>query len=339
MNKPEQCARLVLGNSDLVVVDVGAAAFLTANFQVLERISRLCLFEPNPEEAKSLERKYHAQGLGNVRVFPEGLAGSNGARTLYLTHVPTGSSLLQPDAAVIAQLADQSYFYPIREVTVQTRRLGDVLEDAGLGRADAIKVDVQGAELEVLQGVGEGLARDTLSVELEIGFPGAYKDQPGFGDIDGYLRAAGFVLYDLRVSHWHRIGPDIGKDAHILLRRAGNAASLPRRITEGDAIYFQNPSTVLASHDAARVRRLMTLMGAYGFFLDALDLLARARKDGLVDAAEFHVAREALLDWHAAGHDVIFDSPLLARLSGFLRRVSRFTQRRLFGKRFWRWID
>src|SRR6266481_4985113 len=128
---PERFIADILAGTDLVAIDVGASHFLPTNFHPLERVVTLCLFEPYEPAAEELRRKYAQLGLTNVKIFGDALADSNGVRT---------------------------------------RRLADVLDEAGLPRADALKIDTQGAELLVLAGLGDGFSRDTLAVELEIGF-------------------------------------------------------------------------------------------------------------------------------------------------------------------------
>jgi hypothetical protein len=74
---------------------------------------------------------------------------------------------------------------------VDTVRLDDVTETAG---ADLLKLDIQGAELMVLRNAEARLA-SALVVQAEVEFLPLYRDQPLFGEVEGFLRARGFVFH------------------------------------------------------------------------------------------------------------------------------------------------
>jgi hypothetical protein len=74
---------------------------------------------------------------------------------------------------------------------IDTHRLDDVREVSGV---DYLKVDVQGAELDVLRGATRTL-KDALVVQIEVEFVPIYRGQPLFSDIDQFLRAQGFMFH------------------------------------------------------------------------------------------------------------------------------------------------
>jgi hypothetical protein len=74
---------------------------------------------------------------------------------------------------------------------VKTTRLDDVPE---IERIDFLKMDVQGAELDVIRGA-ERLLDSTSVIQLEVEFVPMYKDQPLFGDLDRELRNRGFIFH------------------------------------------------------------------------------------------------------------------------------------------------
>jgi FkbM family methyltransferase len=338
MNGTEGFIAQILAQTDLIAVDVGASHFLPTNFYPLERAVTLCLFEPYEPAAEELRQKYAQLGLTNVKIFGDALADSNGTRILHVTNTPSSSSLLRPKPR--EYFANPDYVYPIKEVPVRVRRLADVLDEAGLPRADALKIDTQGAELLVLTGLGERFSRDTLAVELEIGFPGSYIDQPGFAAIDTFFIAAGFELIDLRPVRHHR--PVNGDGNHYPVRVfnvAPDSHSLSKRIDEADALYFRPADAILAMRDAACVRRALVMYCTYGFFPEAMALLERAKRADQFTAEEASACDRAIRDWHDIGSDLIADSQWFGRLSLFMKSGFRRVQQRLLGKRFWRWIE
>jgi hypothetical protein len=82
---------------------------------------------------------------------------------------------------------------------MDTRRLDDIPE---LREADMLKLDAQGAELDVLQG-GPRILGQALVVHTEVEFVPLYHGQPLFADVDQHLRQAGF--------QFHRFGSFAGR--------------------------------------------------------------------------------------------------------------------------------
>lgn len=76
---------------------------------------------------------------------------------------------------------------------VPTVRLDDIMRPNGYD-VDFLKVDVQGAELLVLQGAAETL-ESVVVVDVEVHFQPLYVDMPLFADIDRFLRDRGFVFH------------------------------------------------------------------------------------------------------------------------------------------------
>lgn len=340
MDRLEKAVSAILGGDDLIVADVGAANGLPANLQPLAKIAKLLFFEPDTEAAENLQRELTGSGYLKARVLPVALAGSDESRTLYVTNVPTGSSLLKPGSEFFNIFGNPDYFYPVREITVQTRRLDGVLTENGLPRLDALKIDTQGAELEILQGLGRIFTEETLCVELEIGYPGGYVDQPGFGQLDALITQAGFYLFDLRLASAdrHRNG-DGSYYRREIFRVADSSSSITKRIGESDAVYFRRTDQVLARGNPAIVRRLMVMMCIYGFFVDAYILADDAQAAGVLGGVQAEVCRRAICGWHNATCDVLMDSPAMASFRKFLRRAWRFWQKRILGRRFNRWQD
>jgi FkbM family methyltransferase len=341
LDRVEQAVSRLLGDAGLVIVDVGAAHGLPWHLSALRNVaSTICCFEPDPQAAAALSQAALERGQTNLKVFPVALAGIDAERTLYVTNSPTGSSLLKPGSEFGTDFSVSDYFYPVREVTVRTRPLRDVLMEGGIPRADTIKIDVQGAELEVLSGLGPMLAETTQAVELEIGFPGAYIDQPGFGEIDAFMSKAGFLLYDLRLaSHHPHFKGDWGYYPREVFRVPDNSPTLTKRITEADGIYFRKPKLLLEAGDTNALRRQMVLLCVYGFFIDALQLIERAETLGLLHADVSRTCREAVLAWHDASRDLVADNPRFDRLARFAWHVSDRLQAKFFGRRIYRWRE
>jgi FkbM family methyltransferase len=79
----------------------------------------------------------------------------------------------------------------VRKGKMATHRLDDLPEAAG---ADFLKLDVQGAEVDVMNGADKVLA-EAVVVHTEVEFVQMYKNQPLFAEVDQRLRRSGFVFH------------------------------------------------------------------------------------------------------------------------------------------------
>jgi FkbM family methyltransferase len=150
----------------------------------------LVLVEPDPTEAASLRRRWP-----DATVVEAALGAEDGTRALHLTAQPGRSSVLEPDPDAVAALGRADDYAVVRTVDVDLRRL-DGLPAAEVA-AESIKVDVQGLELEVLEGFGARLD-GVLAVELEVALQRTYRGQPDLGQVCAWLDARGFVPVELR---------------------------------------------------------------------------------------------------------------------------------------------
>ncbi|HXZ86398.1 MAG TPA: FkbM family methyltransferase [Myxococcota bacterium] len=175
----------------LKIVDVGA---MSVGADPYERLAEqmpctVIGFEPLEEEC----RKLNAAARPGRRFLPY-VIGDGSEQTFHECAVAYTSSLLEPDAALLGHFT--GFAEMLRVVArrrVRTRRLDDVPEAEG---ADYLKLDVQGAELMVLDGAARVL-QGVLAVHTEAEFLPLYRNQPLFADIDARLRAHGFVLHKL----------------------------------------------------------------------------------------------------------------------------------------------
>jgi FkbM family methyltransferase len=197
LDRVEQAVSRLLGDAGLVIVDVGAAHGLPWHLSALRNVaSTICCFEPDPEAAEALRRAAQERGQNNLKVFPAALASSDAERTLYVTNSPTGSSLLKPGSEFGTDFSVSDYFYPVREVTVRTRPLRDVLMEGGIPRVDTIKIDVQGAEDRVIAGSERTLQR-VAAIQAELSLAPLYAGQALIHDMVKALRGFGYELADV----------------------------------------------------------------------------------------------------------------------------------------------
>jgi len=169
-------ARELVGPQRLVAVDVGAANGLLPHWHSLDGVAQIYQIDPRVEACRDLEAVNQKCSHPDLyKVICAAVAGTEGPRTLYVSNAPTGTSLFAPDFSAAADAGaylSEEYFFPIVEQTIETRTLRSIFDELGEPPVDLIKLDIQGAELEALKGLGEARLGALLGVELEIGMTG-----------------------------------------------------------------------------------------------------------------------------------------------------------------------
>ena len=169
------------GYSPTSIIDVGAH---DGNWTRLARRifpdTSILLVEPLRSKADVL--KSLTNSLENTR-FVDALLGPKTGQAVTFYEAGTGSSLHREQSNVEFQ-----------ETTMQTSTLDDVA--SGLEGPIFLKLDVQGAELEVLAGGPNTLARSDL-VQLEVALLPYNEGAATFLQVLQYMDERGFVPFDI----------------------------------------------------------------------------------------------------------------------------------------------
>ncbi len=187
-----QIAAEVLGPATALVVDVGARWGAADSWYRLRPLARLIGFEPDAAECAPTTAKPST----SERFVPVALGAEKGRRTLYVTREPGCSSLYEPDPGFARRYPLLDVVTVERTIEIDVGRLDEWSQQEGIQAIDFMKLDVQGAELDVLRGAG-ALLDGVLGFEAEVEFFPIYRGQCLFGDIDVFARAHGFSLWRL----------------------------------------------------------------------------------------------------------------------------------------------
>ena len=224
-NNNAKTAESLLNGEEIVLLDIGARNGLHPRWQGISGRFRAYAFEPDLDECQRINA--NAARLDyKLECLPYALGSvAQDNVPLYVCSDPGCSSLYKPNMG----LAKQFYFGDNMQVTgtvpVNVSRLEEICRTREI-RPDAIKIDTQGYELEILKGAGDVLT-DIKLVELEVEFNEQYQGQPLFADVDGYMRSRGFVLLGLRRSYWRR-----------KVEHKGLKSQFGGQIMHGDAVYY-----------------------------------------------------------------------------------------------------
>jgi FkbM family methyltransferase len=184
-----------LGWRDIVVFDVGGHH--GESVDDYRRLFPECVvhsFEPHPESFGKLQQKY--MGMGGVYCHQAALGKAPGTASLYGLRTTAASSLLAPEPFLVQGSPDHKWDYFTVEVAVDTVDM--VAERLQVDSIHILKVDVQGLELEVMQGARSCLAsRRIKMIMTEATFAETYEGQTDFSELCLHLKAFGYVMWDL----------------------------------------------------------------------------------------------------------------------------------------------
>lgn len=168
------------------VFDVGAAFgdWSTACAEVFPNAT-FVLLEPIEEYRAILEPR--AARLRSATVLPSAASNVSGTTSINVHRDLVGSSLLKETEGGDVDGVPR---------VVTTWRLDDLIHEHALQGPFLLKVDVQGAELRVLEGAGCVL-KDALAVLLEVSFMDFFVGGARFADIIAYMYERGFVACDI----------------------------------------------------------------------------------------------------------------------------------------------
>lgn len=125
-------------------------------------------------------------------VFLPYAVGDGREHTFHECNFPMTSSLYEPNTDLLSKFQNlENLTQVVKKSTISTRRLDDIPEAAG---ADFIKLDVQGAELDVLNSAERVLA-EAVIVQTEVEFVPMYRGQPLFAEVDQRMRQAGYIFH------------------------------------------------------------------------------------------------------------------------------------------------
>jgi FkbM family methyltransferase len=303
----------MLGQDAMVGVDVGSAGGMQPHWRAFEGLVDFYCFEPHHESRKKLIESFAAHPSSEkFCVIPAGLSGTGGERTLYILNSPTGSSLYPIRAGSEFVSAADAYIYPIREARIQTRCLADVLDELAVKNVDLIKLDVQGAEFEILNGLGELRRRNLLLAEVEVNVCGGvtrnfspYEGAPNWSQIDKLLVADGMRLLDISAARAYRARDGDGdwyqREIFDVYR---NSPSISAHIWEVDAVYVRDWRALLENRDAAGIKKLAVALCGYRFFSEAYFIVERGETAGIFEPETAAILKGGIVTWHRAGRSI-----------------------------------
>ncbi|WP_082738010.1 MULTISPECIES: FkbM family methyltransferase [unclassified Sphingomonas] len=182
-------------------IDIGARGGVDSAMLPLAWATDMIGFEPEPGEAAALAGRDPAPWRSRT-ILPVAVGGFDGPATLHIPPSPESASLLPHNQEMIAWFGTSAQHQIDQRIPVDTRSLDGLAAEGALTGCDYLKIDVEGAEGDILSG-GAAFLRSCLAIRVETSFLEQRVNQPLAWDIGRQLADAGFLVIDLiGIQHW-----------------------------------------------------------------------------------------------------------------------------------------
>ena len=185
----------LLKNEKIISLDVGAQGgfnsdkFFPAKYNCFFKD---ILIEPINSEAEKLKH--------NKYIINKGLWSKKEKRKLNILENRLGSSsMYEPDEELFdlhdLKKKDYENYKVTSSVEIECDTLTNQLEELEINKLDYLKIDTQGAELEILKGIGE---YRPLLIKVEAHFFSMYKNVPNWNKLVSFLYDLNYTLIDFK---------------------------------------------------------------------------------------------------------------------------------------------
>ena len=185
----------LLKNEKIISLDVGAQGGFNSDKFFPSRYNfffKEILIEPINSEAEKLENKKF--------VINKGLWSKKEKKKLNILDNRLGSSsMYEPDEEFFdlhnLKKKDYDNYKVTRSIEVECDTLTNQLKELEINKLDYLKIDTQGAELEILKGIGE---YRPLLIKTEVHFFSMYKNVPNWNKLVNFLYDLNYTLIDFK---------------------------------------------------------------------------------------------------------------------------------------------
>lgn len=182
---------------DRVWIDVGAhEGETTIRFAAAQPGLTVYAFEPNLAVASKVMGR-----LRNFIVIPAAVSEKEGMAELKLSAYDASSSLLDMDQDVARNwVGGDGRLDVVDRVQVPTMRLDSFMNRMGIRHVEFLKIDTQGADLEVVRSAGDRLADiDRITLEVTKGAQ-LYQGAAGEEEVVAFMTSHGYRLKGRRLQ-------------------------------------------------------------------------------------------------------------------------------------------
>lgn len=246
------------------VADLGARGGLDEDMLPIAWASHAVGFEPDPEEAGRLRSAGDAR-WNKVSILPYAVGGTSGDAVLHVPESSEGASLLAHDGSMAELYGYDNLHIDKKEIPVTVHTLDELRAKGELPRVDYLKIDIEGAELDVLK-AGEATLRDCVALKVECSFLPQRLRQPLIWEVGQYLVTQDFWAMDIRdIRRWRR--------RNLPSHPYRIAFTMPYsrgQLAQCDLIFLRSPQHIA---DDAQALRLIVLSAVLGYYDHAITVM------------------------------------------------------------------
>ena len=206
-NTGESCPELALGTYEMpiqniftqhlkdgdVFYDIGANVgfFSIIAAQLVGDTGKVYAFEPGEGNANSIRHNARLNNFDQIEVIEKAVSDTSGSGQLLLAQYSGGHALATADAP--PDLAG--------EVTVDLVSIDDLIAQNQIKPPNFVKVDVEGAELDVLKGMSETIKtyQPTIIYEVDDGDRAGYERK--YGELAAFLESLNYQITQTENSY------------------------------------------------------------------------------------------------------------------------------------------
>jgi FkbM family methyltransferase len=182
----------------LNLVDVGAAGKIEQRWESISQHLNYIGFEPDERSRELLAKQ--PNGCKSYSLKENALWSEKTRLSFNVCKGFQASSLLPPNFKFISKYPDSDRVQVIDKFVMNVVSL----DSLALKEIDFIKMDTQGAEIQILMG-GKKTLNEVLGLELELMFAELYQNQAQFGEVKNWAEEQGFEFLDfLNLARWER---------------------------------------------------------------------------------------------------------------------------------------
>lgn len=231
-----------LGDRDVmpVLIDIGASGGPPDAWQPLGPAAHYIGFDPDLREM----REEYGGEFARTTKLTQAVVGSgeDEKAEFFLTSSPFCSSMLEPDHAALDAWAFHGLFDVVKKTQVPTTTVDRALDHLDQHCVDWMKLDTQGTDLRIIEGLSDSRRSKLMAVDIEPGLIDAYVGEDLFVDAHRALTNTGFWLSRLDVQGSVRVGP---QSRQLLTERyPGGFSAIRRSPGWCEARYLRRPDSI-----------------------------------------------------------------------------------------------
>ena len=231
----------ILSKNILNIMDVGASGATERNkfnFAIDNNISKIYKFDYGEDKK-----------INNEIFFDKILWSEEKEMSFYISKNRVASSLFKVDLEKLKHFDNFESHKTIDTKKIKTSKASQIKE---LIDIDFAKIDVEGAELNILEGMEKNI-NNIIGLEVEVQFMERYINSPTFEKIDKFLKEKDFELYILNQESWLRKEHKSNSDSN-------------HKLIWADAIYFIKLDKLINSDEKNIKNSVEKLIFFYVFY-------------------------------------------------------------------------